>query len=70
VAVVATLSKGYDLDYIWKQVDRGRAGTAETRGDGPHIPGAGTRLFPKPPGREVTRTLFPGRVVRLTAEAA
>ena len=25
VAVVATLSKGYDLDYIWKQVDRGPA---------------------------------------------
>jgi conjugative relaxase-like TrwC/TraI family protein len=25
VAVVATLSKGYDLDYIWKQVDRGLA---------------------------------------------
>jgi len=23
VAVVATLSKGYDLDYIWEQVDRG-----------------------------------------------
>jgi hypothetical protein len=23
VAVVATLSKGYDLNYIWKQVDRG-----------------------------------------------
>jgi hypothetical protein len=23
VAVVATLSKGYDLDYVWKQVDRG-----------------------------------------------
>jgi len=23
VAVVATLSKGYDLDYIWRQVDRG-----------------------------------------------
>ena len=23
VAVVATLSKDYDLDYIWKQVDRG-----------------------------------------------
>jgi len=23
VAVVATLSKGYDLDYIWKQVDQG-----------------------------------------------
>jgi conjugative relaxase-like TrwC/TraI family protein len=25
VAVVATLSKGYDLEYIWKQVDRGPA---------------------------------------------
>jgi len=25
VAVVATLSKGYDLDYIWKQVNRGPA---------------------------------------------
>ena len=25
MAVVATLSKGYDLDYIWKQVDRGSA---------------------------------------------
>ena len=25
VAVVATLSKGYDLDYIWTQVDRGPA---------------------------------------------
>jgi conjugative relaxase-like TrwC/TraI family protein len=23
LAVIATLSKGYDLDYIWKQVDRG-----------------------------------------------
>ena len=25
MAVVATLSKGYDLDYVWKQVDRGVA---------------------------------------------
>ena len=25
MAVVAALSKGYDLDYIWKQVDRGPA---------------------------------------------
>ena len=25
MAVVATLSKGYDLDYIWQQVDRGPA---------------------------------------------
>jgi hypothetical protein len=22
LAVIATLSKGYDLDYIWRQVDR------------------------------------------------
>jgi hypothetical protein len=28
VAVVATLSKGYDLDYVWKQVDRGPAKNA------------------------------------------
>ena len=25
MAVVATLSKGYDLEYVWKQVDRGPA---------------------------------------------
>ena len=25
MAVIATLSKGYDLDYIWKQVDRSPA---------------------------------------------
>jgi hypothetical protein len=25
MTVVATLSKGYDLDYVWKQVERGRA---------------------------------------------
>jgi hypothetical protein len=25
VVVVATLSKGYDLDYIWRQLDRGPA---------------------------------------------
>ena len=25
MAVVATLSKGYDLDYIWTHVDRGPA---------------------------------------------
>ena len=25
MAVVATLGKGYDLDYVWKQVDRGPA---------------------------------------------
>ena len=25
MAVIATLSKGYDLDYIWKQVDQATA---------------------------------------------
>ena len=25
MAVIATLSKGYDLDYIWRQVDQGAA---------------------------------------------
>ena len=25
MAVAATLTKGYDLEYIWKQVDRGPA---------------------------------------------
>ncbi len=25
MAVVVTLGKGYDLDYIWKQVERGPA---------------------------------------------
>ena len=25
MAVVATLTKGYDLEYIWRQVDRGPA---------------------------------------------
>jgi conjugative relaxase-like TrwC/TraI family protein len=43
LAVVATLSKGYDLDYIWKQVDRSQAVNAagyyiqasENRGEPP-----------------------------------
>ena len=28
MAVIATLSKGYDLDYIWKQIDDTRAAHA------------------------------------------
>src|ERR1700722_11148632 len=27
LAVIGTLSKGYDLDYVWKQVDRSLAGS-------------------------------------------
>jgi len=32
LAVVATLSKGYDLDYIWKHVDRGATKDAAMSG--------------------------------------
>jgi hypothetical protein len=39
VAVVATLSKGYDLEHIWRQVDRGPAKDA-----------AGTTFRPARPG--------------------
>jgi hypothetical protein len=54
LAVVATLSKGYDLDYIWKQVDRGPAKDAasyyiqasETGGEPPgRWWGPGARAF-------------------------
>jgi TrwC relaxase len=45
VAVVATLSKGYDLEYIWKQVDRGPAKDAA----GYHI--QASESGGEPPGR-------------------
>jgi hypothetical protein len=35
LAVLATLSKGYDLDYIWRQVDR----SATKDAAGYYIPG-------------------------------
>jgi hypothetical protein len=44
VAVVATLSKGYDLEYLWKQVDRGpfkdaaRSRTRPVQGRGQLLP--------------------------------
>ena len=66
MAVVATLSKGYDLEYIWKQVDRGPAKDAagyyiqasESGGEppgrwwGPGAQGAG--LGARPGGRART----------------
>ena len=66
MAVVATLSKGYDLDYIWKQVDRGPAKDAASyyiqasEGGG------------EPPGRwwdpgAETLGLEPGQVVKQDA---
>src|ERR1017187_8483874 len=64
VAVVATLSKGYALDYIWKQVDRGPAKDAasyyiqasETGGEPPgRWWGPGAKALGLEPGQTVDR---------------
>ena len=64
MAVVATLSKGYDLDYIWKQVDRGLAKDAasyyiqasESGGEPPgRWWGPGARALGLEPGQRVER---------------
>src|SRR5579859_6205393 len=64
MAVVATLSKGYDLDYIWKQVDRGPAKDAasyyiqasETGGEPPgRWWGPGAQALGLEPGQRVER---------------
>ena len=64
MAVVATLSKGYDLDYIWKQVDRGPAKDAagyyiqasEGGGEPPgRWWGPGARALGLEPGQTVER---------------
>jgi hypothetical protein len=74
LAVVATLSKGYDLDYIWRQVDRGPARDAasyyiqasESGGEPPgRWWGPGARALGLEPGQVVEREpydlLFGGR---------
>jgi hypothetical protein len=67
VAVVATLSKGYDLDYIWKNVDRGPAKDAasyyiqasESGGEPPgRWWGPGARALGLEPGEVVERTPY------------
>jgi hypothetical protein len=67
VAVVATLSKGYDLDYIWKQVDRGPAKDAasyyiqasQTGGEPPgRWWGPGARALGFEPGQTVEREAY------------
>ena len=67
VAVVATLSKGYDLDYIWTQVDRGPAKDAasyyiqasETGGEPPgRWWGPGAQALGLQPGQIVERKLY------------
>jgi conjugative relaxase-like TrwC/TraI family protein len=64
VAVVATLSKGYDLEYIWKQVDRGPAKDAasyylqasETGGEPPgRWWGPGARALGFKDGQQIDR---------------
>jgi hypothetical protein len=64
VAVVTTLSKGYDLDYIWKQVDCGPAKDAasyylqasESGGEPPGCWwGPGARALGFEPGQRVER---------------
>ena len=65
MAVVATLSKGYDLDYIWKQVDRGPAKDAasyylqasESGGEPPgRWWGPGAKALGFEPGQTVERS--------------
>ena len=67
MAVVATLSKGYDLDYIWKQVDRGPVKDAasyyiqasETGGEPPgRWWGPGARALGFEPGQTVEREAY------------
>jgi TrwC relaxase len=67
VAVVATLSKGYDLDYIWKQVDRGPVKDAasyyiqasQTGGEPPgRWWGPGARALGFEPGQTVEREAY------------
>src|SRR5690348_8558326 len=64
MAVVATLSKGYDLDYIWKHVDRGATKDAasyyiqasETGGEPPgRWWGPGAKALGFEPGQRVER---------------
>ena len=64
MAVVATLSKGYDLEYIWKQVDRGPAKDAasyylqasESGGEPPgRWWGPGAQALGLEPGQHVER---------------
>jgi len=67
VAVVATLSKGYDLEYIWKQVDRGPVKDAagyyiQASEDGEEPPGRwwgpGAKTLGLEPGQVVEREAY------------
>jgi hypothetical protein len=67
LAVVATLTKGYDLDYIWRQVDRNAAKDAagyyiqasESGGEPPgRWWGPGAKALGLEPGRVVERAPY------------
>ena len=67
MAVVATLTKGYDLDYIWRQVDRGPAKDAagyyiQASEDGGEPPGRwwgpGAKALGLEPGQVVEREAY------------
>ena len=67
MAVVATLSKGYDLEYIWTQVDRGPAKDAagyyiQASASGGEPPGRwwgpGTKALGLEPGQVVDREAY------------
>jgi hypothetical protein len=67
LAVVATLSKGYDLDYLWKQVDRGPAQDAasyyiqatESGGEPPGLWwGPGAKALGFEPGQTIEHTPY------------
>ena len=60
MAVVATLSKGYDLDYIWKHVDRGATKDAagyyiQASETGGEPPAAGGARAPRQSGSSLAR---------------
>ena len=67
MAVIGTLSKGYDLDYIWKQVDQSPVKDAasyyiqasENGGEPPgRWWGPGARALGLQPGQEVERKAY------------
>jgi hypothetical protein len=66
LAVIATLSKGYDLDYIWRQVDQGAAKDAasyyiqasESGGEPGRWWGPGAKALRLEPGEVVNRVPY------------
>jgi len=77
VAVVATLTKGYDLEYIWKQVDRGAVKDAasyyiqasESGGEPPgRWWGPGAKALGFEPGQRIDREQILRKLVEIQYE--